>query len=137
MGKIHMFLSTIQMMLDQMNECIDNEPSHIFMFKNDKPRVSLGIPIFNESKYISETVNSLINQTYENIEIIAIDNDSNDDSFRILESLSKQDNRLKIFKNTKNIGMSENFNLVFKKSTGKYFAWIGAHDIYEKKFVEK
>jgi Ca2+-binding EF-hand superfamily protein len=36
MGKIHMFLSTIQMMLDQMNECIDNEPSHIFMFKNDK-----------------------------------------------------------------------------------------------------
>ena len=107
------------------------------MFKKDKPKVSLGIPIFNESKYISETVNSLINQTYENIEIIAIDNDSNDDSFGILESLSKQDNRLKIFKNTKNIGMSENFNLVFKKSTGKYFAWIGAHDIYEKKFVEK
>ena len=92
--------------------------------KKDKPKVSLGIPIFNESKYISETVNSLINQTYENIEIIAIDNDSNDDSFRILESLSKQEDRLKIFKNTKNIGMSENFNLVFKKSTGKYFAWI-------------
>ena len=51
------------------------------MFKKDKPKVSLGIPIFNESKYISETVNSLINQTYENIEIIAIDNDSNDDEY--------------------------------------------------------
>ena len=107
------------------------------MFKNDKPKVSLGIPIFNESKYILETVNSLINQTYENVEIIAIDNNSDDKSFNILENLSKKDSRLKIFKNTKNIGMSENFNLVFKKSTGKYFAWIGAHDVYEKEFVEK
>ena len=84
------------------------------MFINDKPKVSLGIPIFNESKYILETVNSLINQTYENVEIIAIDNNSDDKSFNILENLSKKDSRLKIFKNTKNIGMSENLNLVFK-----------------------
>ena len=107
------------------------------MLKNDKPKVSLGIPIFNESKYIAETINSLLSQTYENIEIIAIDNNSDDNSFNLLESLSKKDKRLKIFKNTKNIGMSKNFNLVFEKSTGKYFAWIGAHDIYKNDFVEK
>ncbi len=107
------------------------------MLKNDKPKVSLGIPVFNESKYIAETINSLLSQTYENIEIIAIDNNSDDNSFNLLESLSKKDKRLKIFKNTKNIGMSKNFNLVFERSTGKYFAWIGAHDIYKNDFVEK
>ena len=56
------------------------------MFKNDKPKVSLGIPIFNESKYISETVNSLIDQTYENIEIIVVDDGSEDSSLEILEN---------------------------------------------------
>ena len=106
------------------------------MVKNHKPLVSLGIPVYNESVFLEKTITSLINQSYSNIEIIAIDNNSNDSSFDVLKKLSKKDRRVKIYKNDKNIGMSNNFNLVYKKSSGRYFAWIGAHDIYEENFVE-
>ena len=106
------------------------------MVKNHKPLVSLGIPVYNESAFLEKTINSLINQSYSDIEIIAIDNNSKDSSFNILKKVSKKDKRIKIYKNDENIGMSNNFNLVYKKSTGKYFAWIGAHDIYKEDFVE-
>ena len=102
-----------------------------------KPKVSLGIPLYNESEFLEETIISLLNQSFKDIEIIAIDNNSSDDSFKILEKYSKKDKRLKIYKNKANIGQSENFNLVFEKSEGEYFSWIGAHDKYEKNYVEK
>lgn len=102
-----------------------------------KPKVSLGIPLYNESEFLEETIISLLNQTYKNIEIIAIDNNSTDSSFKILEKYSAKDKRLKIFKNKFNIGQSENFNLVFEESEGEYFSWIGAHDKYEKDYVER
>ena len=102
-----------------------------------KPKISLGLPVYNESEFLDETILSLIKQTYENIEIIAIDNGSDDDSYEKLEKYSRSDKRIKIFKNDKNIGGSNNFNLVFKKSTGRYFVWIGAHDKYNSNFVEE
>ena len=99
-----------------------------------KPKVSLGIPLYNESEFLEETIISLLNQSFKDIEIIAIDNHSSDDSFKILEKYSEKDKRLKIYKNKANIGQSENFNLVFEKSEGEYFSWIGAHDKYEKNY---
>ena len=99
--------------------------------------VSLGIPVFNESRFLKETIESLLIQTYKNLEIIAIDNCSNDDSYKILKEYSKKDKRVKVFKNDRNIGLSNNFNLLVRKSNGDYFAWIGAHDIYDKFYVEK
>jgi len=102
-----------------------------------KPKISLGLPVYNESEFLDETMLSLLKQTYENIEIIAIDNGSDDDSYEKLEKYSRSDKRIKIFKNDENIGLSNNFNLIFKKSTGRYFAWIGAHDRYNRNFVEE
>ena len=107
------------------------------MIKNNKPKVSLGIPIYNESEFLEETLDSLLNQTYKDIEIIAIDNNSTDKSFEILKKYSKKDKRLRIYQNKYNIGQSANFNLVFEKSEGEYFSWIGAHDKYEKNYVKK
>ena len=98
-------------------------------------KVSLGIPVYNESRFLKKTIDSLLNQTYSNIEIIAIDNASTDNSFRILEEYSNKDPRLKIFKNDKNIGLSNNFNLLVNKSSGEYFGWIGAHDIYNLSLI--
>ena len=102
-----------------------------------KPKVSLGIPLYNESEFLEETIISLLNQSYKDIEIVAIDNNSSDGSFKILQKYSKKDKRLRIYKNKSNIGQSANFNLVFEKSEGEYFSWIGAHDKYEKDYVEK
>ena len=58
------------------------------MVKNHKPLVSLGIPVYNESAFLEKTITSLINQSYSNIEIIAIDNNSKDSTFDILKKLS-------------------------------------------------
>ena len=66
---------------------------------DDKPKVSLGIPLYNESEFLEETIISLLNQTYKDIEIIAIDNNSSDGSFKILETYSEKDKRLRIYKN--------------------------------------
>ena len=54
-----------------------------------KPKVSLGIPLYNESEFLEETIISLLNQSYKDIEIVAIDNNSSDDSFKILQKYSK------------------------------------------------
>ena len=94
------------------------------MIKNNKPKVSLGIPIYNESEFLEETLDSLLNH-------------STDKSFEILKKYSKKDKRLRIYQNKYNIGQSANFNLVFEKSEGEYFSWIGAHDKYEKNYVKK
>ena len=70
---------------------------------NAKPKVSLGIPLYNESEFLEETIISLLNQSYKDIEIVAIDNNSSDGSFKILQKYSKKDKRLKIYKNKSNI----------------------------------
>ena len=105
--------------------------------KNKDIKVSLGIPIYNESLFLKDTIESLLNQSYTNLEIIAIDNCSSDNSYDILKKYSEKDRRLKVFRNDMNIGLSNNFNLLIKKSEGKYFSWIGAHDVYDKFYVEK
>lgn len=105
--------------------------------KSKDIKVSLGIPVYNESLFLKDTIESLLNQSYTNLEIIAIDNCSSDNSYDILKKYSEKDRRLKVFRNDMNIGLSNNFNLLIKKSEGKYFSWIGAHDVYDKFYVEK
>ena len=105
--------------------------------ENNEIKVSLGIPVYNESLFLKDTIESLLSQSYSNIEIIAIDNCSSDNSYEILKKYSKKDKRLKVFRNEINIGLSNNFNLLVEKSSGEYFCWIGAHDIYDKFYIEK
>ena len=105
--------------------------------KNKDIKVSLGIPVYNESLFLKDTIDSLLSQSYSNLEIIAIDNCSSDNSYEILKRYSEKDERLKVYRNDINIGLSNNFNLLVEKSTGEYFCWIGAHDIYDKFYIEK
>lgn len=67
------------------------------MMKN--PLVSIIVPVYNTEKYIRECLNSLIQQSYSHIEIIAVDDGSTDNSFCLLKELSAKDNRLKVFLN--------------------------------------
>ena len=75
-----------------------------------RPLISVCIPTFNSEKYIIECLQSVLNQTYTEFEIIISDNDSSDDTLNLIESF--KDERIKIFKNEKNIGMGNNFNKV-------------------------
>ena len=76
------------------------------ILKSDKLKISVVIPTFNMGKTIRDTLKSVLNQTYKNFEIVVQDNNSQDDTFKIIESLT--DSRIKYFKNNTNIGYSRN-----------------------------
>jgi glycosyltransferase involved in cell wall biosynthesis len=105
--------------------------------KSNKPLVSIGIPVFNGEKSIGKALNSLINQDYENIEIIISDNASTDKTFDICKKFILKDSRIKYNLLPRNIGGILNFNRTFKLSSGKYFLWAAHDDTRDKSFISK
>lgn len=102
----------------------------------NKPLVSIGLPIYNEEKRLSETIESAINQTYSNLEIIISDNNSIDNSYQIALDYAKKDSRIKVIKQQANIGVTNNFKFLLDQAQGKYFFWLGAHDKISTNYVE-
>lgn len=100
-----------------------------------KEKISIIIPIYNSERYIKRCLNSVINQTYENIEIIGVNDGSNDDSLKILEEYKELDNRIIII-DKKNEGVSSARNDGIKKSTGKYITFVDADDWLELNAIE-
>ena len=95
------------------------------MIKN--PLVSVIMPVYNSAKYVQEAVNSILQQTYDNIELIIIDDASLDDSLRLIESYV--DSRIQIYKNDTNRGISYSTNRAIGESKGKYIALMDDDDI--------
>lgn len=92
-----------------------------------KPLVSVIISVFNDQERIAKAINSIINQTYENIEILVIDDGSTDDTLNRIKSLNSQ--KVKIFTNDKNIGLTKSLNILIKNSKGDFIARQDADDI--------
>lgn len=98
-----------------------------------KTKVSIIIPTYNGEKYIKETINSCINQTYHNIEIIVIDDGSNDNTVSILKEYGK---KIRLYLNEQNQGISKNVNKGVSLSKGEYFILLGHDDLLAKNHVE-
>lgn len=95
--------------------------------------VSIVVPVHNSSKYLKRCLDSIINQTYKNIEIIAVENGSKDNSLEILNSYKT---KIKINKLDKpSIGAARNKGI--EMSTGTYLAFIDSDDTIEEEFIEK
>jgi glycosyltransferase involved in cell wall biosynthesis len=105
--------------------------------ENTAPLVSIILPVFNASQTLSECLESLSKQTYHNIEIIAIDDNSSDDSFSILKQFKQFDRRLKIFKNKKRYGLATTLNRAIKRTQGNFVAFMSATDISAKNRVKE
>ena len=102
------------------------------------PLISIGLPTFNRPEGLKKALMQLCNQTYSNIEIIISDNCSpNLQVQEIANSFNKSDLRVKYFRQTKNIGMFDNFRFVLNKSSGKYFMWASDDDEFDKFCIEK
>lgn len=94
---------------------------------NTSLKLSIIIPVYNAQKYISQCLNSIINQTFKDFEVLLIDDGSIDDSKKIIEDFTKLDSRIKyIYQNNK--GVSAARNLGIKHSLGKYIAFVDADD---------
>ena len=103
----------------------------------DKPRVSIGLPVFNGEKYLEEALNSILAQTYQDFELIISDNASTDRTQQICLSYAAKDSRIRYYRNERNLGASKNFNRVLELSSGEYFKWAAHDDILAPEFLEK
>lgn len=101
------------------------------------PLVTIGIPFYNEDKYLGETIRSAVNQSYPNIKIIASDNCSTDQSYSVAKQFADSDRRIELIRHEKNIGAIENFLFTLSRCTTPYFLWLGAHDILLPTFIEE
>ena len=97
--------------------------------------VSIIIPAYNVEKYIEESINSVIRQSYSNIEIIIINDGSIDRTNEICEKISRIDNRIKII-NKKNEGVAKARNDGIKNCNGKYVAFVDSDDIISRDYIK-
>ncbi len=100
------------------------------------PLVSIGMPVFNGEPYIGEAIESILRQSYRNIELIICDNASEDGTQAICERFAAEDSRVRYVRNEANIGAYRNFNKTFELSRGKYFKWASHDDNLEEGFIE-
>ncbi len=91
------------------------------------PLVSVIIPVYNSEKYVDEAIHSILNQTYQNIEIIVIDDGSTDESKKVVKRI--QSSKIIYVENEQNIGVSATRNKGFELANGKYIALMDADDI--------
>ena len=99
--------------------------------------VSILIPVYNRENLIEETVQSALNQTYKNFEIIVVDNQSTDNTWEVLQKVASQDERIKIFQNETNIGPVRNWKRCIDEASGEYGKILWSDDLIGLEFLEK
>lgn len=102
-----------------------------------EPLVSICIPAYNNSAYIADTIKSVLGQTYKNLEVVVADDKSTDNTVEIVEALAKEDERVKLYKNEENLGMSGNWNHCLELCQGEFIKLICADDMLDKEAIEK
>lgn len=98
-------------------------------------KISIIVPIYNVEKYLENCVESLIRQTYRNIEIILVNDGSTDSSGKICDDYLGKDDRIKVF-HKKNGGLSDARNYGLKKATGSLVSFVDSDDIVAENFIE-
>lgn len=115
----HMTMLAIQM----HGKLIDKQ------FMKKKPKISVIMPVYNAEPYLSQAVDSILNQTYRNFEFIIIDDVSTDGSWEILNEYAKKNKKIKLFRNSKNYGISVTAKRAILKTKGDFIARMDADDI--------
>jgi glycosyltransferase involved in cell wall biosynthesis len=99
--------------------------------------VSIIMPSYNSEKYILESITSIINQSYSNWELLIIDDYSKDKTLNIVSNYCKNDNRIKLYVNEKNLGSAISRNIGIKKSSGRYIAFLDSDDLWHQDKLSK
>lgn len=101
-----------------------------------KDLISVIVPVYNVEKYIGECLNSILAQTYSNIEVFCIDDQSSDSSGDICEQYADIDSRIHVIRKKRNGGLSEARNTGIKAARGEYITFIDSDDWVDKKYLE-
>lgn len=101
------------------------------------PRVGIGIPVYNGERYIEEAITSILEQVYQDFELIISDNASTDRTADICGRYARSDSRIRYYRNEKNLGAAPNYNRVFQLSTAEYFKWADYDDLISPDFLSR
>ncbi len=100
-----------------------------------KPLISIITPVYNSEKYLNEMIKSVISQTYKNWELIIVNDNSNDDSQKIITKFKSK--KIKYFVNSKTFGAGHSRNIGTKIAKGRYITFIDSDDIWHKDYLSK
>jgi glycosyltransferase involved in cell wall biosynthesis len=101
------------------------------------PLVSIGIPVFNGDAFIRDSIESILSQTFTDLELIISDNGSTDRTAEICLGYADKDRRVRFHRNERNIGATKNFRRVFELARGKYFKWQCYDDMCSSNFLSE
>lgn len=103
----------------------------------NNPRVSIGMPVYNGTKFLEAALDSLLAQTFEDFELIISDNASTDQTEAICRYYAARNGRIRYYRQEQNLGAIWNFNHVFEQSRGEYFKWAAYDDICSPTFLAR
>ena len=105
--------------------------------KNKKPLVSVVMPVFNAGDFLRPAIDSILNQTYKNLELILVDDASTDGSSKVLLEYKKLGNKIHVYRNKKRFGVSRSASIGVAHSKGDFIARMDADDIAATDRIEK
>ena len=102
-----------------------------------RPKVTIGLPVYNGEKFIRKNLDSLLSQSYPYFELIISDNASTDSTSSICKEYEKKDKRIRYIRQKKNMGAVWNFYFVLHQAKHDFFMWAAADDLWDRTFLEK
>ncbi len=104
---------------------------------NNNPRITIVLPVYNGERYLSESIESILNQEFKDFELIIVDDHSGDGTGEIIENYLAKDSRIRCCYNKKNEGLPYSINKGFYISNGEYLTWTSDDNIYHSDAIEK
>lgn len=103
----------------------------------EENKVSIIIPVYNAEKFIGKTIESILNQTYKNWEMLIFNDKSKDNSLKIIKKYSEKDERIKVVDSKENVGVVAARNKLIEIATGEFIAFLDADDYWKQNKLEK
>lgn len=102
-----------------------------------KISVSVGVPVRNGARFLAETLDSLLAQSYADFELLVSDNASTDETPEIGRAYAARDPRVRYLRSDVDLGLAGNYNRLFQEAQGKYFKWAAADDLHEPDYLKR
>jgi glycosyltransferase involved in cell wall biosynthesis len=103
----------------------------------DNRNLSIGLPVYNGERYLMQSLDSLLSQTFADFELVVSDNASTDGTQEICREYASRDPRIRYYRSPVNVGAPQNYRCAFERSSGRYFKWHTSDDLVDPQFVER
>ena len=99
-------------------------------------RLTVGLPVYNGSNYLAESIEALLGQSFNDFELIISDNASTDDTADICRHYKREDSRIRYFRQAHNLGLASNHNFLVERASGELFKWASHDDLYARELLK-